>query len=87
VERLTERYPENGVHVERIRYHGCREASQVEMLRVVGGGHQWYGFGPRRWLDKFLGRSTREIDADEVIWRFFDTGATTVVVVEPDTDS
>ena len=58
----------DGTSVVRVAYAGC--AVPVELHAIPGGGHTWPG-GPRV-RARILGRTTREIDAAEVLWRFFD---------------
>lgn len=58
----------DGTLVTRTAYTGC--AAPIELHTIRGGGHTWPGGPPvRAWI---LGRTTREMDAAEVLWRFFD---------------
>ena len=43
-------------------------ASEVILYTVEGGGHTWPGRDPRLPL---LGKSTRDISANDLIWDFF----------------
>jgi polyhydroxybutyrate depolymerase len=56
-------------HVTRFTYSRCRSRSDVTYYRVTGGGHTWPGtevdLSP-------LGVTTQEIDASELMWRFFE---------------
>lgn len=45
----------------------CRGGAEVERCLVDGGGHTWPGGEPV----PLLGRTTRDIDASEHLWRFF----------------
>jgi polyhydroxybutyrate depolymerase len=58
----------DGTLVTRVAFTGC--TVPVELLTIRGGGHTWPG-GPRV-RTRLLGRTTRELDASEVLWRFFD---------------
>jgi polyhydroxybutyrate depolymerase len=58
----------DGTLVIRMVYPAC--AVPIEVHTIRGGGHTWPG-GPRV-RARILGRTTREIDAAEVLWRFFD---------------
>ena len=49
-------------------YGGCREGRTVELYTIRGGGHTWPG-GPA--AGARVGRVSREIDATELIWKFF----------------
>jgi polyhydroxybutyrate depolymerase len=42
----------------------------VRLLRVEGGGHTWPG-GAQYLPVAWIGATNRDIDASEVIWRFF----------------
>jgi polyhydroxybutyrate depolymerase len=54
-------------------YARCRGRATVELYSISGEGHEWPG-GPRlpRALVAFLGAQSNAIDADRVIWAFFD---------------
>jgi polyhydroxybutyrate depolymerase len=60
----------SGLETRREFYSGCRENAAVALYTVVGGGHTWPG--GRQYLPAFLiGKTSRDFDADEVIWKFF----------------
>jgi polyhydroxybutyrate depolymerase len=54
-----------------VRYDDCREGSAVELFVVDGGGHTWPGSTLSKASEPVLGETTDEINADEVIWQFF----------------
>ena len=58
----------DGTRVRRDRYTGCRGDRAVELVTVEGGGHTWPG-GPA--AASRVGRASREIDATQAIWTFF----------------
>ena len=58
-------------HVKLIRYTGCRRDSVVEMYVVDGGGHSWPGSRFSAAAESILGPTTFEIDANELMWKFF----------------
>jgi polyhydroxybutyrate depolymerase len=58
----------DGTRVRHATYIGCRGGRSVELYTIEGGGHTWPG-GPA--AAARVGRVTREIDATELIWRFF----------------
>jgi polyhydroxybutyrate depolymerase len=58
----------DGMTVRRERYAPGREGSEVVLYRVEGGGHTWPG---RQAIGGLLGKSTRDIDANDLIWAFF----------------
>lgn len=46
-----------------------RQNSEVVLYTIEGGGHTWPGNDPS--LKSFLGRSTHDISASDLIWEFF----------------
>ena len=59
----------DGTRLETRRYEGC--AAPVVHQVVHGGGHRWPG-APSSVLDLLLGAHSRELDATQAVWRFFD---------------
>ena len=59
---------QDGMSVVRETYGPCRAGSEVVLFTVEGGGHTWPGRPPRLPL---LGQSTRDIDANDLMWEFF----------------
>ncbi len=60
----------DGTSVQVERHGGCAAGAQVELYTVVGGGHTWPG--GEQYLPRLLiGRTSRQFDASETIWRFF----------------
>ena len=60
----------DGTEIKVITYKGI--GAEVKLYRVIGGGHTWPGgfqYLPAAWV----GRTSKEIDATEVIWEFFKT--------------
>jgi polyhydroxybutyrate depolymerase len=55
-----------GTQVVRLDWSGCTEP--VVMYRIVGGGHTWPG---SRIAVTRLGMTTHQIDATDLMWRFF----------------
>jgi polyhydroxybutyrate depolymerase len=56
--------------VQHLTYPGCPQNGEVELYRVVGGGHTWPGALPVR-LER-LGATTNSIDATTLMLDFFD---------------
>lgn len=48
----------------------CAEGTEVRLYEIRGGGHTWPG-GEAYLGERLVGRVSREIDANEVIWKFF----------------
>ncbi|HYA46928.1 MAG TPA: PHB depolymerase family esterase [Burkholderiales bacterium] len=64
------RAPEETHTAERLVFSGCRDGAEVVLWKLTGAGHVWPG-GTRDYLTRWLGPSTRVIDANEEMWRFF----------------
>jgi polyhydroxybutyrate depolymerase len=61
---------EDGTRITRESYGPCSSGARVELYRVDGGGHTWPG--GRQYLPEFVvGRTSRDINACDVIWEFF----------------
>ncbi len=69
VETLPDRDPDDRTRVTVERYAGS--ATPVVLVRVEGGGHTWPG-GHEPGLGILTGRMSRDIEASELIWQFFD---------------
>ena len=66
----ADRDPQDGTRIRMERFANCAAGSSVSVLIVEGGGHTWPG-GFQYLPERFIGRTTREIDANQVIWDFF----------------
>lgn len=64
---LPDRF-EDGTTVRRERYGPGKDGAEVILYVIDGGGHTWPG---RQWPVPLLGRSTRDIAANDLIWEFF----------------
>jgi polyhydroxybutyrate depolymerase len=53
----------------------CPHDGQVVLYRVDGGGHTWPGSEFSRAIEVVTGHTTFSIDANEVMWRFFEDHA------------
>jgi len=49
-----------------VRYTGCKATSEIVFYTIEGGGHAWPGGRPT-----FVGKTSRDIDASQVMWEFF----------------
>ena len=58
----------DGTSVIRKHYGPGRQGAEVVLLVIEGGGHTWPG---RQLPVEFLGRSTRNISANDLMWEFF----------------
>jgi polyhydroxybutyrate depolymerase len=59
---------DDGTTVRRETYGPGTDGSEVIVYVIEGGGHTWPGREPRI---SFLGKSTRDISANDLIWDFF----------------
>lgn len=71
---LSDNDPSDGIKVLRSEYKGGPDGSgDVVLYAVEGGGHTWHG--PRPMVQYLpparIGRASRDFDATEVIWEFF----------------
>jgi polyhydroxybutyrate depolymerase len=57
----------DGLRVTRKVHGGGRGGSEVVLYTIDGGGHTW----PGRPFGEFLGKTSREIHANDLIWEFF----------------
>lgn len=64
---LADTVTDDGTRVVRDEYAGDTPAIE---LRIVGGGHTWPG-GERLWPEFIVGRISRDVNATEMIWEFF----------------
>ncbi len=62
--------PEDGTRVQKSAYSQCTDDAGVVLYTIRGGGHTWPG--GNQYLPEFLiGKTSRDLDASEVIWKFF----------------
>lgn len=61
---------EDGTTVTRKTYGGGKDGAEVVLIVIKGGGHTWPSreFGPEL---KVLGKSTKDVSANDLIWEFF----------------
>ena len=58
----------DGTTITRKTYGGGKDGSEVVLVVIEGGGHTWPGQEPRL---KMLGKSTKNISANDLMWEFF----------------
>ena len=56
-----------------VRYTGCKDTSEIVFYTIEGGGHTWPGGRPT-----FVGKTSRDIKASQVMWAFFEVHPLTV---------
>ncbi len=59
---------QDGTSITRQTYGPGREGSEVVLITIKGAGHTWPGQQP---LVKFLGKATKNLSANDVMWEFF----------------
>lgn len=59
---------EDKIKVKRREYGKCKDDAEIVLYIIESGGHTWPG---RDIAPAFLGLSTRNISANEVMWEFF----------------
>lgn len=64
-----DRDPQDGTRVRRETYGPCGEGTEVVLYAIEGGGHTWPG-GLQYLPERIIGRTSRDIDANEVLWTF-----------------
>jgi len=65
-----DRDPADGTRVTRKVFVNEDDGTEVILYVVDGGGHTWPG-GLQYLPSRFIGKTSRDIDANEVIWSFF----------------
>ena len=58
----------DGTTIERKTYGHGKDGAEVVLVVIKGGGHTWPGEKP---LVDFIGKSTQNISANDMIWEFF----------------
>jgi len=71
VDRLPDKDPKDGCSVVRTVWSGCRNKTEVVLLKLVGGGHTWPD-GKQYLPKRIIGGVCRDFD-DSLIWEFFKT--------------
>lgn len=70
ITREPDKAPQDGTRTRQEAYAGCESGAEVILYAVEGGGHTWpggHGYLPKR----LIGNTSEDIDANELIWRFF----------------
>lgn len=70
VSREPDKDPRDGTRVRKEVYAPCREGSQVIVYVIEGGGHTWPS-GSQYLPEVIVGKTSRDIDANQVLWNFF----------------
>ncbi|MBI4355086.1 MAG: phospholipase [Candidatus Omnitrophica bacterium] len=70
VTQEPDRDPADGTRVRKETYGPCRGGTEVIVYAVEGGGHTWAG-GWQYLGERHIGKTSQDLDANEVIWEFF----------------
>ena len=62
--------PEDKTRTRRQEHASCAGGARVVLYTVEGGGHTW-PLGKQYLPENVIGRTSREVDASRVMWRFF----------------
>lgn len=65
-----DRDPKDGTRVQLEMFVDCRSKADVTLVTVEGGGHTWPG-GYQYLPERFIGKTSRDMDANLAIWNFF----------------
>ncbi len=61
---------QDGTQVRQEAFLHCSDKKEVLLVEVQGGGHTWPG-GYQYLPERFIGKTSRDIDASRLIWDFF----------------
>ena len=70
IEHLPDREPDDGTSIRIETMNSCDAGKEVTLIAVEGGGHTWPG-GSQYAPGAVIGRTSREMDTTEVIFKFF----------------
>jgi polyhydroxybutyrate depolymerase len=59
---------EDGTSVEQKTYGPGKDGAEVVLVTINNGGHTWPGRDP---IVRFLGKSTKNVAANDLMWEFF----------------
>jgi polyhydroxybutyrate depolymerase len=65
-----DRDPRDGTRVKMEVFASCPAGAAVKLATVEGGGHTWPG-GYQYLPERFIGRTSQDVDANSLIWNFF----------------
>ena len=65
-------HAKGGMETKVDTYNGCQQNAQVILYSVKGAGNTWPG-GEQYEAEKTIGKTSQDLNANEVIWKFFAT--------------
>lgn len=72
LETLPDQDPNDKTTVERYTYTASADGAEVVLVKILGGGHTWPGRELRIGMNNVIGRSTKDVNANDLIWEFFE---------------
>lgn len=66
----TDKDPKDGTRVRKEAYSNCKNNAEVILYAIENGGHTWPS-GHKYLPDRIVGKTSKDIDANEIIWDFF----------------
>ncbi|MBI3354735.1 MAG: prolyl oligopeptidase family serine peptidase [Nitrospirae bacterium] len=66
----TDKDPKDNTRVRKEAYSDCKDGAEVILYAIENGGHTWPS-GHKYLPERIVGRTSKDIDANEVIWDFF----------------
>jgi len=70
IEEIADNDPQDGTRVIREEYTNTDTGNKVVLLKVIDGGHTWPG-GWQYLKEKWIGKTSMDINACDEIWSFF----------------
>ena len=70
VTREPDMDPKDGTRVRKEVYGNGKNGTEVILYIIEGGGHTWPG-GYQYFNERLIGKTSRDMDANRVIWDFF----------------
>jgi len=67
-----QRWKRLSIHVAMSIRYDCLDGANVQLVQMDDGGHTWPGT-PHHFSEKVFGKTNREIDANSMMWHFFDS--------------
>ena len=71
LEELPDKRRFDGTTISKYTYTACQKGTKVILYKIIGGGHTWPGQKPMLGSKMILGRESKEINACDEIWEFF----------------
>ncbi len=69
-----DRDPKDGTRVKMEVFASCPAGAAVKLAAIEGGGHTWPG-GYQYLPERFIGKTSQDVDANTLIWNFFKDAA------------